>query len=217
VLVEPCEAEETTAGGIILPDTAREKPQRGRIVARTTVERVLAERLPEIPATAEGDPPCPRCEMPNSSSSHFCRICAQRLGDDREDFDGSLEEGAELNRHDLRFAEGMRACQEIVGLVQGMLTGHDALIESIEDMQRSQKKHSLSRLAIEVHPWSREFGTYFDRLFDLASREARLHPLDFARGIQHQTQKVFTEKFIKAYFELIGDELSRQAEAQWGS
>ena len=33
VLVEPCEAEETTAGGIILPDTAREKPQRGRIVA----------------------------------------------------------------------------------------------------------------------------------------------------------------------------------------
>ncbi len=33
VLVEPCEAEETTAGGIILPDTAREKPQRGTVVA----------------------------------------------------------------------------------------------------------------------------------------------------------------------------------------
>ena len=33
VLVEPCEAEETTRGGIILPDTAREKPQRGIIIA----------------------------------------------------------------------------------------------------------------------------------------------------------------------------------------
>ena len=33
VLVEPCEAEETTAGGIILPDTAREKPQRGKVIA----------------------------------------------------------------------------------------------------------------------------------------------------------------------------------------
>ncbi len=33
VLVEPCEAEDKTAGGIILPDTAREKPQRGRVVA----------------------------------------------------------------------------------------------------------------------------------------------------------------------------------------
>lgn len=33
VLVEPSEADETTAGGIILPDTAREKPQRGVIVA----------------------------------------------------------------------------------------------------------------------------------------------------------------------------------------
>ena len=33
VLVEPVEADETTTGGIILPDTAREKPQRGIVVA----------------------------------------------------------------------------------------------------------------------------------------------------------------------------------------
>ncbi len=33
ILVEPCEAEETTSGGIILPDTAREKPQRGTVIA----------------------------------------------------------------------------------------------------------------------------------------------------------------------------------------
>ena len=30
VVVEPLEAEEKTAGGIVLPDTAKEKPQRGR-------------------------------------------------------------------------------------------------------------------------------------------------------------------------------------------
>lgn len=33
VLVEPSEAEETTSGGIILPDTAREKPQRGKVLS----------------------------------------------------------------------------------------------------------------------------------------------------------------------------------------
>lgn len=33
VVVEPMEAEETTAGGIVLPDTAQEKPQRGKVVA----------------------------------------------------------------------------------------------------------------------------------------------------------------------------------------
>jgi chaperonin GroES len=33
VVVEPSEAEERTAGGIVLPDSAREKPQRGKIVA----------------------------------------------------------------------------------------------------------------------------------------------------------------------------------------
>ena len=33
VLVKPNEAEEKTAGGIIIPDTAKEKPQRGTVVA----------------------------------------------------------------------------------------------------------------------------------------------------------------------------------------
>ena len=34
VVVQPTEAEEVTAGGIVLPDSAREKPQRGKVVAR---------------------------------------------------------------------------------------------------------------------------------------------------------------------------------------
>jgi len=33
VLVEAARAEEKTAGGIIIPDTAKEKPQRGTVVA----------------------------------------------------------------------------------------------------------------------------------------------------------------------------------------
>ena len=33
VLVEPAPAEEKTVGGIIIPDTAKEKPQRGKVVA----------------------------------------------------------------------------------------------------------------------------------------------------------------------------------------
>ncbi len=33
VLVEPMEAETTTASGIIIPDTAKEKPQKGKVVA----------------------------------------------------------------------------------------------------------------------------------------------------------------------------------------
>ena len=33
VIVEPSAAEEKTAGGIIIPDTAKEKPQKGVVVA----------------------------------------------------------------------------------------------------------------------------------------------------------------------------------------
>jgi chaperonin GroES len=33
VVVETLEAEEITAGGIVLPDAAQEKPQRGKVIA----------------------------------------------------------------------------------------------------------------------------------------------------------------------------------------
>jgi chaperonin GroES len=33
VVVEPIEQEEVTAGGIVLPETAKEKPQQGNVVA----------------------------------------------------------------------------------------------------------------------------------------------------------------------------------------
>lgn len=33
VVVQPVDAESTTAGGIVLPDSAKEKPQRGTVLA----------------------------------------------------------------------------------------------------------------------------------------------------------------------------------------
>jgi chaperonin GroES len=49
VLVEPAAAEEKTAGGIIIPDTAKEKPQRGKVVA-------VGNGKPDEPMTVkEGD------------------------------------------------------------------------------------------------------------------------------------------------------------------
>jgi chaperonin GroES len=47
VVVEPLEAEEKTAGGILLPDTAKQKPQRGRVLAVGKGKlRENGERLP---------------------------------------------------------------------------------------------------------------------------------------------------------------------------
>lgn len=33
IIVKPLEAEEKTKGGIVLPDTAKEKPQEGKVIA----------------------------------------------------------------------------------------------------------------------------------------------------------------------------------------
>ena len=33
IVVRPSEAEETTASGLVIPDTAKEKPQQGEVLA----------------------------------------------------------------------------------------------------------------------------------------------------------------------------------------
>lgn len=46
VLIEPVAAEQTTASGIIIPDTAKEKPQRGKVIA-------VGSGKPEEPMTVK--------------------------------------------------------------------------------------------------------------------------------------------------------------------
>ena len=54
VVVEPVEAEEKTTGGILLPDTARQKPQRG--VVRAVGAGKLGEDNKRLPlSVAVGD------------------------------------------------------------------------------------------------------------------------------------------------------------------
>jgi len=39
VVIEPIEQEEMTAGGIVLPETAKEKPQKGKVISVGPGER----------------------------------------------------------------------------------------------------------------------------------------------------------------------------------
>lgn len=46
VLVEPLISESKTPGGIIIPDTAKEKPQEGKVVAVGSGKMVGEKRIP---------------------------------------------------------------------------------------------------------------------------------------------------------------------------
>jgi hypothetical protein len=191
------------------------KKARPRIVVRSTVERVLFDLVKDPPDPQPGDPPCRRCQTPNPAANHFCHICAQRLGEDRPDFEGSIHEIAELNLHHKRFSEGMQACQEIIGLVRGLKSGLEAFKESVVDMRRSERQHNLRQLQIDVPSPSVAYGQHFDALQEAVSRDLSLHPKAMARHVEHLIGEVFTEEKIKHFFETMGQELSRQAESQW--
>jgi chaperonin GroES len=54
IVVTPLDAEETTAGGIVIPDSAKEKPQTGTVVAAGP-GRVLKSGERAAPAVQVGD------------------------------------------------------------------------------------------------------------------------------------------------------------------
>ena len=54
VIVKPLEAEEKTKGGIVLPDTAKEKPQEGKVVA-IGKGKVLESGSVQTPEVRVGD------------------------------------------------------------------------------------------------------------------------------------------------------------------
>lgn len=54
VVVKRVEAEETTAGGIVLPDSAREKPQQGRVLS-VGEGKLLDDGSRSSPQLGEGD------------------------------------------------------------------------------------------------------------------------------------------------------------------
>lgn len=191
------------------------RTKRSDILVRSTVEKILEGRRPTLKEPGTEDPRCPRCHMPNPADHHFCHICAIRLGEDRQDFDGSLEEMEEINRHFERFSSGMESCQEIIGLVRGMISGIKAFAKSVDDVQASEDKYPLSKLRIDVPQSSREFGGQFDRLAQFADQDYSLHPALFAGRFHQYFAEIFTEANIQAFFESMGEELSRQAEEQW--
>ncbi len=54
VVVKRSESEEKTAGGIVLPDTARDKPQQGRVLS-VGEGRMLPDGRRSPPQVREGD------------------------------------------------------------------------------------------------------------------------------------------------------------------
>jgi len=54
IIVRPLEAEQKTAGGIIIPDAAKEKPQKGEVVA-VGPGKVTDKGVKIDPALAKGD------------------------------------------------------------------------------------------------------------------------------------------------------------------
>ncbi len=188
---------------------------RPAIVFRTTTEKVLFARAPKLPVSTPEDPKCPRCKAPNARPLHFCRICAQRLLADRPDFEGSLVEIAELNQHHRDFSEGMRSCQELIGLVRGIKTGLENFRKSVQSMIANEARYPLPKLQLDVPAAAQSYGRELEALRELDAQQGSEHPLQFGLRVAQVVEKRFTESALKGFFKSMGDELSRQARAQW--
>ncbi|MDF1562927.1 MAG: hypothetical protein P1V51_07775 [Deltaproteobacteria bacterium] len=189
---------------------------RPQLLERSALEKVLFEREPVLPAVpTTGARPCERCQTPNHPEQHFCAICGKRLLEDRPDLLGSLLEVAELNLHHRRFSTGVKACQEIIGLVRGLISGLSNFKESVEGMIDTENRYPVGKLDIDVPGAAVQYAKHFGQLESAANVEKGLHPRDFAAQIEAVMEKTYTEEKIQSFFETMGEELSRQADSQW--
>jgi hypothetical protein len=191
------------------------KEARLEMIFRTTLERVLYERRPKEAVPVASDPKCPRCQSANPKESHFCQICGHRLLPDRPDLEGSLEEIAEANFHFARFSEGMKKCQEVLGLVRGLSSGLGAFRKSVGSMIDSQNKYPLAKLQLDVPAECVEYAKNLEALRDAASPQLSMHPKVFGERME-AVARPFGQEQVKAFFERMGAELSKAAKAQWG-
>ena len=201
------------------------RESRQRMAYRTTLERAVTSRpatgVPAtgVPATgashggAAAD--CGRCGYTNPAAALLCRVCGQRLGDDRPDLEGSLDEIAEAIKVHGTFSDGMKSCQEIIGLVRGLISGHVAFGESVADMLETERKYPVGTLEIDVPGESVAYGRIFDELLAALDGTEHMHPLDFGQYVDEQLAGRLSEDPIQTYFETMGQELSRCADAQW--
>lgn len=189
---------------------------RERIVTRSTLEKVLFQIAARRDLGTASDAACPRCASKNPPENHFCAYCAKRLREDRPDLAGSWEEIAEINHHHALFSEGMKACQEVIGLLRGLGSGLENFCSSVSDMCATEGRYPLPKLKITVPQASVQWAQNFDRLDQALTAEGALHPVRFTQQARTIVDQVFTEDAIKAFFETMGQELSKQAGAQWG-
>lgn len=188
---------------------------RGRVVYRTTLERAMADNPTPQPADRSGGRACPGCGYGNPDQGILCQACGARLGEDRQDLEGSLAEiAAAVQVHDT-FSDGMAASQQLIGLVRGLISGHDAFAESVQDMIDTQTRHPVSVLEIEVPGASVAYAELFDQLRDSLGEDRHEHPLDFAARVEELLGERLSEETISDYFEGMGEALSEAADAQW--
>jgi hypothetical protein len=188
---------------------------RDRIVYRSTLARAVEAVPDKRPRSGKDDPACPRCEYCNPRAAHLCEVCGTRLQDDRTDLEGSLAEIGEALEIHVTFSRGMEACQQIIGLVRGLISGHEAFGESVQDMLDTQTRYPVGTLEIDVPQESKKYGRFFEQIRDGLPTDRHLHPVGFAQRVDALLEGKLTEEAIQVYFETMGEELSRQADAQW--
>jgi hypothetical protein len=188
---------------------------RERIIGRSALELLLFQRAPQPTSSVQQAAPCPRCGACSATSRFFCAVCAERLGPDRPDFEGSMGEIAELNLHHRQFSDAMRAGQELIALFSGIRSGLHSFKKSLSSMIATESKCPVSALHVQVPPSAVEFGRTFEQFLALYSDQRSLLPTEFVAREKEITQRL-NQTSIRQFFETMGSELSRSAKTQWG-
>src|SRR5947208_1414787 len=201
VLVQPLEEQEVKKGGIIIPDTAKEKPQEGKVVALGTGK--IDENGKKIDFTVKkGDKVLVSKEIEledpyENMGAQLVREVASKTSDVAGDGTTTATILAEsIYREGLR---NVTAGANPTSLQRGIMKGVDAIVEELKKLSKKvSDRTEIAQVATVSANWDKTIGEIIADAMDKVGKDGTI-TVEEAKSIETTLEVVEGMQFDKGY------------------
>src|SRR5438874_5160764 len=201
VLVQPIEETETKKGGIIIPDTAKEKPQEGKVVALGTGKIDDNGKKVDSPTvTKDGVTVAKEIELEDPYENMGAQL-VREVASKTSDIAGDGTTTATVLAESI-YKEGLRnvtAGANPTSLQRGIMKAVDAIVEELKKISKKVgDRTEIAQVATVSANWDKTIGEIIADAMDKVGKDGTI-TVEEAKSIETTLEVVEGMQFDKGY------------------
>src|SRR5947199_209947 len=193
VLVHPIEEKEVKKGGIIIPDTAKEKPQEGKVV-------ILGKKFGSPTITKDGVTVAKEIELEDPYENMGAQL-VREVASKTSDVAGDGTTTATILAESI-YREGLRnvtAGANPTSLQRGIMKGVDAIVEELKKLSKKvSDRTEIAQVATVSANWDKTIGEIIADAMDKVGKDGTI-TVEEAKSIETTLDVVEGMQFDKGY------------------